>query len=168
MYFADKNALKGSLIDTLVVARPTIFVGVPRVWEKIYEKMQAVARNNGLIKTWIASWAKTQGLYYHTNRMNGTDFKHWGYLFAKWLIFSKVKAALGLDRCKANVTAAAPLSLEVKQYMMSLDMPLLDVYGMSECSGAHSLSTPEHFRYTSPLPTIYTLLYSRVVANRCC
>ncbi|XP_076245683.1 acyl-CoA synthetase bubblegum family member 1 isoform X2 [Calliopsis andreniformis] len=149
IYFADKNALKGTLLNTLLSARPTIFVGVPRVWEKIYEKMQAVARNNGLIKTWIASWAKAQGLYYYTNKMNGTDFKHWGYLFAKWLIFSKVKGALGLDRCKACVTAAAPLSTEVKQYMMSLDIPILEAYGMSECSGAHTLSTHEHFRLGS-------------------
>lgn len=38
--FADKDALKGSLKDTLCKVRPTIFVGVPRVWEKIYEKIK--------------------------------------------------------------------------------------------------------------------------------
>lgn len=38
--FADKDAMKGSLKDTLCKVRPTIFVGVPRVWEKIYEKVK--------------------------------------------------------------------------------------------------------------------------------
>ncbi|XP_076668613.1 acyl-CoA synthetase bubblegum family member 1 isoform X3 [Andrena cerasifolii] len=149
LYFADRNALKGTLVDTMLAARPTVFVGVPRVWEKICEKMQAVARSNGLIKTWIASWAKAQGLYYYTNKMNGNDFKHWSYLFARWLIFSKIRIALGLDRCEVCITAAAPLSVEVKQYLMSLDIPLLDAYGMSECSGAHTLCTNEHFRLGS-------------------
>ena len=146
VYFADKNALKGSLIETLVVARPTAFLGVPRVWEKIYEKMMEVARSNGPIKTWIATWAKAQGLQYNMNKMNGVDYKHWGYLIAKWLIFNKVKATLGLNRCKIFVTAAAPLSTEIKRYFMSLDMPIMEAYGMSECSGAHTLSVNYKYR----------------------
>ncbi|PBC34989.1 Long-chain-fatty-acid--CoA ligase ACSBG2 [Apis cerana cerana] len=149
IYFADQNALKGSLINTLLVARPTTFVGVPRVWEKIYEKMQAVAANNGFIKTWIASWAKSQALYYNINKMNGNDHKHWSYIIAKCLIFNKIRAALGLDRCKMCISAAAPLSSEIKQYFLSLDIPILDAYGMSECSGAHTLNTPINFKLNS-------------------
>lgn len=154
LYFADKNALKGSLVETLIVARPTVFVGVPRVWEKIFERMQSVARNNGMIKSWIAAWAKAQGLYYNLNKMKGTDFKHWGYLFAKWLVFNKVKAALGLDRCTVCVTAAAPLSTEIKQYFLSLDIVILEAYGMSECAGAHTLTTNERCRLGSVGPTL--------------
>ncbi|KAG7201121.1 hypothetical protein KM043_003917 [Ampulex compressa] len=149
IYFADKNALKGSLVDTLISARPTTFVGIPRVWEKIYEKMQAVGRNNGTIKNWIATWAKSQGLYYHMNKMNGIDYKSWGYIVAKWLIFNKVKAALGLDRCNLLVTAAAPLSAEIKKYFMSLDMCIMEAYGMSESSGAHIFTRCEHYRLDS-------------------
>ncbi|KAK2580669.1 hypothetical protein KPH14_007772 [Odynerus spinipes] len=132
VYFADKNALKGSLVDTLTVAKPTIFLGVPRVWEKIYEKMQLVARSNGRIKTWIATWAKVQ-----------------------------VKTTLGLKRCKIMGTAAAPLSTEVKKYFMSLDIPIMDAFGMSECSGAHSLTLPYKFRLGSvgmALPSFRTKL----------
>ena len=45
VYFADKNALKGTLTQTLKEALPTIFFGVPRVWEKMYEKMQEVSHS---------------------------------------------------------------------------------------------------------------------------
>ena len=53
VYFADPSALSGSLIDTLKEVRPTVFFSVPRVWEKIYDRMQEVARSNGWLKTQI-------------------------------------------------------------------------------------------------------------------
>ncbi|XP_070524552.1 very long-chain-fatty-acid--CoA ligase bubblegum isoform X2 [Cardiocondyla obscurior] len=161
VYFADQNALKGTLVNTLLEAQPTLFLGVPRVWEKIYEKMQEKARSNGVIKTWIAKWAKAQGLHYYMNKINGEDYKHWGYVFAKWLVFDKVKAALGLNRCKIFVSAAAPISNDIKQYFMSLDIPLLEAYGMSECSGAHTLITLKEFCVEGvgrPLLGLYTKL----------
>ncbi|XP_014609244.1 PREDICTED: long-chain-fatty-acid--CoA ligase ACSBG2 isoform X1 [Polistes canadensis] len=149
VYFADKNALKGSLVETLVAVKPTAFLGVPRVWEKIYEKMQLVARNNSRVKTWIASWAKAQGLLYNMNKMNGVDYKHWGYVIAKWLVFDKVKTTLGLDKCRFFFTAAAPLSIEVKKYFVSLDISIMEAFGMSECSGPHSLALPNNCRLGS-------------------
>lgn len=146
IHFANKNALKGGLLETLHLVRPTLMLGVPRVWEKMYEKMQAVARNNGYIKTMIASWAKSQALYYNMNKISGNATKNWGYVFARWLILSRVRTALGLDRCKLCFSAAAPLSVEIKQYFLSLDIPLLEAYGMSECSGAHVANSNECFR----------------------
>lgn len=145
VHFADPGALKGTLVNTLAETQPTIFLGVPRVWEKIYEKMQEKARSNGVIKTWIAKWAKAQSIYYYTNKMNGVDYKHWGYVFAKWLIFDKVKAALGLNKCRIFASAAAPISTDVKRYFLSLDIPILEAYGMSECSGAHTLTSYKEY-----------------------
>ncbi|XP_011874843.1 PREDICTED: very long-chain-fatty-acid--CoA ligase bubblegum isoform X2 [Vollenhovia emeryi] len=161
VYFADPGALKGTLVNTLRVAEPTIFLGVPRVWEKIYEKMQETARSNGTIKTWIAKWAKGQGLHYYMNKINGADYKHWGYIFAKLLVFDKVKAALGLSRCHMFASAAAPLNIDIKQYFLSLDIPVVDAYGMSECSGAHTIIHPKEYSMVGvgrPLPGLYTKL----------
>lgn len=66
----------------------------------------------------------------------------YGYWLAQNLVLKKVKAALGFSNCKMYLTAAAPLSIEVKSYFMSLDMPIMDVFGMSESAGAHSFGTP--------------------------
>ncbi|KAG5306071.1 ACBG2 ligase, partial [Acromyrmex insinuator] len=162
VYFADPNALKGTLINTLLVAQPTIFLGVPRVWEKIYEKMEDKARSNGVIKTWIAEWAKAQALHYYTNKINGIDYKHWSYVFAKWLVFDKVKAALGLNKCQIFITAAAPLNINIKKYFLSLDIPLLEIYGMSECGG-HTLIDINKYSMGGvgkTLPGLCTKLYN--------
>jgi long-chain-fatty-acid--CoA ligase ACSBG len=48
-------------------------------------------------------------------------------MLAKTLIFSRIKQALGLDRCVTFLSGAAPISVDVKKYFMSIDIPLLDV-----------------------------------------
>lgn len=53
VFFADPSALQGTLIQTLQEVRPTFFFSVPRVWEKIYDKMMEIARSNGWLKTKI-------------------------------------------------------------------------------------------------------------------
>lgn len=50
VYFADDKALQGTLVETLKEVRPSIFLSVPRVWEKIYDKMMVMASQNGFIK----------------------------------------------------------------------------------------------------------------------
>lgn len=71
VYFADPDALKGTLVKTLQEVQPTRFLGVPRVWEKMYERMMEVAAQNGEIKKALASWAKNQALQHHLNKLKG-------------------------------------------------------------------------------------------------
>lgn len=140
VYFADKDALKGSLVNTLQEVRPTKFLGVPRVYEKIYEKMQQIAAQNGFIKKAIASWAKEYTLQYHLNLINGIHSKSWAYSLASSIIFSKIKEALGFERCTFFCSAAAPLATDIKRYFLSIDIPVMECFGMSEASGGHTLA----------------------------
>ena len=61
LYFATPDALSGALIETLKEIRPNFFFSVPRVWEKIDEKMKLIAAQNGTMKTLISKWAKGLG-----------------------------------------------------------------------------------------------------------
>uniref|UniRef100_A0A8C6UI25 long-chain-fatty-acid--CoA ligase n=1 Tax=Neogobius melanostomus TaxID=47308 RepID=A0A8C6UI25_9GOBI len=148
-YFAEPDALKGSLGATMKEVRPTSFLGVPRVWEKIQEKMRAAGAKASPMKRRVADWAKSIGLQYSYSAMNGENSVPWGFTLANTLVFKKVRAALGLDRCKLLFTGAAPITKESLEYFMSLNIPLMELYGMSESSGPHTISVPTAFRVAS-------------------
>ena len=96
VHFASPDALQGSLIETLKQVRPNAFFSVPRVWEKIDEKMKEVAKNNGWLKTKIATWAKSLGAEgtMQEIRKQPTSFQ---FKLAKALVYQQVKKQLGLD-----------------------------------------------------------------------
>ncbi|XP_072521412.1 long-chain-fatty-acid--CoA ligase ACSBG2-like [Salminus brasiliensis] len=148
-YFAEPDALKGSLANTLREVRPTSFLGVPRVWEKMQEAMQAIGAKSSVMKKRIADWAKGIGLQANYNIMNGDFSVPWGFMLANNLVFKRVRAALGLDRCKICFTGAAPITKETLEYFMSLNIQLHELYGMSESTGPHTLSWINNVRIMS-------------------
>lgn len=141
-YFAQPDALKGTLTITLKEVRPTFFFGVPRVWEKIQEKLAEIGRSNTGIKKAIGDWAKSCGLEKSRNfQFGGSQQYPFGFGCANSLALSKVKEALGLDQAKGCFTAAAPIAPEVLWYFASLDIPVYEVFGQSECTGPHTVSS---------------------------
>ncbi|XP_013191216.2 long-chain-fatty-acid--CoA ligase ACSBG2 isoform X2 [Amyelois transitella] len=149
VFFAQPDALKGSLVETLKEVRPTRFLAVPRVWEKMHERITAVGASSGAMTRCIANWAKDKGLKYHLARIDGQQGSSFGYNLAKSLVFSKVHTTLGLDKCQTFVSSAAPLSPDIKKFFLSLDLPIMDAFGMSEMSGAHALSIYPKFKLDS-------------------
>eukprot|EP00933_Yihiella_yeosuensis_P033483 TRINITY_DN27187_c0_g1_i1.p1 TRINITY_DN27187_c0_g1~~TRINITY_DN27187_c0_g1_i1.p1 ORF type:complete len:738 (+),score=189.24 TRINITY_DN27187_c0_g1_i1:74-2287(+) len=156
VYFAGKNKLKGciyfarpydlkemTLANRIQTCRPTIFLAVPRVYEKMQARMLAVgATITGLKKT-IATWAKGKGLEYTKNlQLGGSRAKPFLHGLADKLILSKARDALGLDKCKVFITGAAPIAPETLEYFGSLGMIIQNVYGMSESGGLTTLCTP--------------------------
>ncbi len=131
--------------DTLREARPAVFLGVPRVWEKIQAKIVAGAAKSSPLKRKIGLWAKGVGLAagYAEQRRGSKPLL---YLLADKLVFSKVKLLLGLDRCQMAVTSTAPIARDTLEFFLSLGIPICEVYGMSECTGPATLCTPARYR----------------------
>jgi len=139
--FARPDALKGSLGLTLKAAQPTFFFGVPRVWEKFQEKMRAIGAKTTGVKKKISTWAKGVGAEtWKRKQVGGVGSNAWGYTVANALVFSKIRANLGFTQTRYFATSAAPIALETLEYFASLDIPIMEAFGMSECCGPHSVT----------------------------
>jgi len=62
---------------------------------------------------------------------------------------NKVKGELGLDQCRYGMTGAAPIRVDTLEYFGSLDLTINEVYGMSECTGATTISIPQMHQWGS-------------------
>ncbi|NXC02378.1 ACBG2 ligase, partial [Orthonyx spaldingii] len=149
VHFAQPDALKGSLVETLREVRPTAFLAVPRVWEKMEEKMKSVGMKSSALRRKVASWAKGVGLQTNLKRMNGCPEVPVNFRLARQLVYRKVRKALGLDRCSKCYTGAAPITRDTLEFFLSLNIPVLELYGMSESSGPHTISLPHAFKLGS-------------------
>ena len=92
-------------------------------------------------------WAKTKGRE-HSHR---AEFGNDGgiplcYSCAHVVVFKTIKQTLGLDKCKICFSAAAPLAPETLEYFASLDIPIFEIFGQSECTGPHTVSAPGQWR----------------------
>ena len=111
----------GTIGDRLRAVRPTIFLGVPRVWEKIAEKLQAIGKSVTGAKKKVATFAKRKGLaHQRAMQLGGSGKRPFLHGLADKLVLSKIKEKLGLDQCRFGLTGAAPISTETLEYFGSL------------------------------------------------
>lgn len=159
IYFAQPDALRGSLLGTLKEVRPTAFVGVPRVWEKMIEGIKHKSREFGFFKKKIGAWARSVGYRTTVAEMNHQPIP--GSFKIANILLKKAKGELGFDRCKIFMSGAAPIMKETIEFFYSLHIPLMEVYGMSECSGPHTVCILDRFRTSSvgiEIPGVQTKL----------
>lgn len=126
VYLAKPDALRGSLVDCLKAVRPTCFYAVPRVWEKIQERMVGMRANMGPLKLAISDWAKSIGSAASNAEDSGGTVPLWTPI-ADRVVFANVRKALGLDRARLIFNTAAPLQPSTNAYFRSLHLKLLDV-----------------------------------------
>jgi long-subunit acyl-CoA synthetase (AMP-forming) len=142
VYFAESIEKLG---ENLAEVRPTVFMGVPRVWEKMQAKMQAAGQNAPPMRKKLVAWARKTGLAGGFAEQRSAK-KPLLFPIAKKIVFDKVRQRLGLDRARICVTSAAPISRDTLEFFLALGIPLLEVYGMSECTGPATYSPPERYR----------------------
>lgn len=135
--FARSDDLKsGNLVERIKIISPTIFFGVPRVWEKMKEKIELSLSESNSTKQKIINWSRNTS---SQNKRNPLSF------FSK-SILNRVKTRLGLDKCQVFMSGAAPLSDEVFNFYQSINIEILELYGMSECTGAISCNLPNDIK----------------------
>ncbi len=131
--------------ENLREVRPHVFFAVPRVWEKMQAAIQEAGARNPPLKRRIAAWARGVGLAGGYAEQRGAR-RPWAWPLAERLVFSKVRERLGLDRGLILATGAAPLGLDTAEFFLSLGIPILEFYGLTETSAPATVSLPGRYR----------------------
>ncbi|GAA0374936.1 AMP-dependent synthetase/ligase [Microbispora corallina] len=134
---------------TLAQVRPVMFFGVPRVWEKMAARLQALLAVQPEEQQEKVRAAMAAGLAYVEGLQHGhtvTDQVRAAYEQADAALLSVIRSLVGLDRARWLATAAAPMPSEVQRFFAGLGLKVIDVYGMTETTGAFTCNTPDSFK----------------------
>jgi long-chain acyl-CoA synthetase len=146
VYFAESIE---KVPENLKEVKPSIFFGVPRIWEKFAAGIQdRVAKTTGARRV-LADQALRIGRAYLDATQRGerpAPLLEAAHAVAARLVYDKLKAALGLGEARILVSGAAPIAKEVLVYLGSLDLLVNEVYGQSEDTGPTSFNLPGAIR----------------------
>ncbi len=115
--------------------RPTCFVGVPRVWEKMASTIGAAIDALPASRRRLARWAIAVGeqrVDQHQRQESPTVAQRVRHLVAERLVLRRIRAETGLDQAHTLITGAAPISVQVLRFFHALGLEVLEGYGMSE------------------------------------
>ncbi|HLK33161.1 MAG TPA: long-chain fatty acid--CoA ligase [Terriglobales bacterium] len=142
------------LPTTLQEVRPTIFVGVPRVYEKMYAQVQLKVQ--GGWKRSLYNWALKVGHAHRGETLEQRRPASLSWRLADKLIFSKVRNGMG-GRVQIYLSGGAPLARQMGEWFADTGIRLDEGYGLTETSPVIAVNTPAHHKLGSvgrPLPNV--------------
>ncbi|MGW0803804.1 AMP-dependent synthetase/ligase [Nonomuraea sp. NPDC002799] len=134
---------------TLGQVRPMMFFGVPRVWEKMMARLLAVLATQPAEQQEAVRQAMAAGAaYVEAGQYGGTITPEIeaAYEKADASLLSIIRGMIGFDRAQWTATGAAPLAGEVQRFYAGLGLKVIDVYGMTETTGAFTGNSPACYR----------------------
>jgi long-chain acyl-CoA synthetase len=137
-----------AVAEALPVVRPTVFPSVPRIYEKIHTAVSARFSAETGAKRALIDWALRVGGRASSLRRGGQAVPAGLALqhrLADRLVYSKVKDRLG-GRLRVGLSGGAPLAPEIIEFFHTLDILILEGYGLTECTTAATVNRPNNFR----------------------
>ena len=128
---------------SLLEVQPSVFVGVPRVYEKIYA--QAEQKAKGLPKRAIFDWALSVGLRHKPEILAGQIPTSGSWKLANKLVFSKIRQVMG-GRVETFISGGAPLGRELAEWYATVGIRIHEGYGLTETSPVIAVNTPVNHR----------------------
>ena len=135
--------------DALQEVRPTGMPSVPRVYEKVHAAITAKFDEASGVERRIVDWALRVGYRAGRLRQQGRSLPPGlaaQHRIADKLVFSKVKERLG-GKLRAGVSGAAPISVDILEFFLAMDVLVLEGYGLTESSSGCSVNREGEFRF---------------------
>ena len=148
-------ALVTQLPRALLEVKPTFFVSVPRVYEKIH--FQTEQKAQGFPNSTFYNWALSVGKEHRPEVLAGTKPTSRSWRLADRLLYSKVRAGLG-GRIEVFISGGAPLGRELAEWYADIGIRIHEGYGLTETSPVIAVNTPQAHKLGTvgkPLPNVY-------------
>ncbi len=138
-----------TVMDDFALAKPTWFISVPRVFEKIHTKIIAGVEAKGGITEKLFHWACGVGSRVSRHKVAGEKvpfFLGLQYRLAFHLIFSKIHAAMG-GRVRWCISGAAPLNPDIGRFFHAAGILILEGVGMTEDTSFSNVNRPNNYNF---------------------
>lgn len=133
-----------TLINNLAEVRPTLWVAVPRIFEKVYGRVTSTIETASPVKRQLFAWAVGVGQKVLKAKEEGKRpslFLAAEYETAKRLVFGKITARFG-GRLKFCVSGSAPLAKNIQEFMHIAGVPVFEGYGLTETCAPICVNLP--------------------------
>ncbi|KAB2968338.1 MAG: long-chain fatty acid--CoA ligase, partial [Thermoanaerobaculia bacterium] len=135
------------LREILPEVRPTVFLAVPRVWEKLELALEARFAAAPVHRRALLAWARaTESGAFARGVESAAEPRTLARALARRLVLSRIHRALGLDRVRLSLSGAAPLPVATLLFFASLGLPIVEVYGMTESAALITATRPGRIR----------------------
>jgi long-chain acyl-CoA synthetase len=153
MIYSGATIAYAEAIDTvpqnLEEVKPTLMVSVPRLFEKIHDKIMDTAHHAPGVKKKLMFWAfgvaERLAACLNESREPGAGLRFEQKLAAR-LVFSKLTAKLG-GRMRFMVSGGAPLPRKIAEFFYGAGCPILEGYGLTETAPVLTVNTMENMRF---------------------
>ena len=141
------RSLDTIFVEDIHVARPTIMLGVPRVFEKLYESVYDQVRRQPVYRRAIFGWALGIG----AARLHGTPgpWLRFRARIAERLVLAPLREKLTGGRLRFFISGGAPLNEKVEEFFWAIGVKILQGWGLTEATSGVTSNTEELHRYRS-------------------
>lgn len=143
-----------TIFDDAKEIHPTIFAAVPRVYEKVHERIHARLAQTSALRRNLFHWAISIGQKHHGENLS--IFASLLYPIANGLVLRKLRALFG-KQVRTYVCGAAPVGVHLLNFFKAAGVVIQEGYGLSESSGLATFNSSENIRFGSvgqPFPGV--------------
>ncbi|HBQ20916.1 MAG: hypothetical protein A2Z91_08685 [Deltaproteobacteria bacterium GWA2_38_16] len=144
------------LVDNLSEIRPTFMFAVPRIYEKVYNKILSQVADGSSLKKKIFFWSMNVGKEVSQRLQGGqslTPLLSLKYALATKLVFQKLKQKFG-GRIRYFVSGGAPLSREIAEFFHTAGFLILEGYGLTETTAAICVNKDTDYEFGTVGPVL--------------
>ncbi|MBI2348639.1 MAG: long-chain fatty acid--CoA ligase [Deltaproteobacteria bacterium] len=145
-----------TIAKDLLVIRPTLLFSVPRIYENAYGRIRSRLAAGSALRRFLFRWAISVGSGVSRRRRDCAPIP-WilriAHALARALVFAKIQAGLG-GKLRLAISGGAPLAQEIGEFFHSLDILILEGYGLTETSTVSHVNRQERYKFGTVGPAL--------------